>query len=101
MTDADEPRDLPAPDDDVHGATTDGYAVAEDAPVPTDPGDVALLALIDRLALLLDRSELTELEIQVGGTGLVLRKPAAVPAGPPAASGRTGVGGDGCGSPGG
>jgi acetyl-CoA carboxylase biotin carboxyl carrier protein len=46
--------------------------------VPTDPGDIALLGLIDRLAGLLDRSELTELEVQVGGTGLVLRKPAAV-----------------------
>ena len=45
---------------------------------PTDPGDIALLGLIDRLAGLLDRSELTELEVQVGGTGLVLRKPVAV-----------------------
>jgi acetyl-CoA carboxylase biotin carboxyl carrier protein len=45
---------------------------------PTDPGDVALLALVDRLAALLERSELSELEIQVGGTGLVLRKPVAI-----------------------
>ena len=45
---------------------------------PTDPGDVALLGLVDRLAALLDRSELTELEVQVGGTGLVLRKPVAI-----------------------
>ncbi|MBY0397168.1 MAG: hypothetical protein K2X91_11985, partial [Thermoleophilia bacterium] len=54
-------------------------APADDLPAPpTDPGDVALLGLIDRLAGLLDRSELTELEIQAGGTGLVLRKPVAV-----------------------
>ncbi len=53
------------------------------APLPTDPGDVALLGLVDRLAALLDRSELTELEVQVGETGLVLRKPVAVA--PPAA----------------
>jgi acetyl-CoA carboxylase biotin carboxyl carrier protein len=53
------------------------------APLPTDPGDVALLGLVDRLAALLDRSELTELEVQVGQTGLVLRKPVAVA--PPAA----------------
>ena len=47
-------------------------------PPPTDPGDVALLGLVDRLAALLERSELTELEVQVGGTGLVLRKPVAL-----------------------
>ena len=49
------------------------------APVEVeDPGDASLLALIDRLATMLDRTELTELEVQVGGTGLILRKPAAV-----------------------
>jgi acetyl-CoA carboxylase biotin carboxyl carrier protein len=40
--------------------------------------DESLLALIDELALLLDRTELTELEVQVGSTGLVLRKPSAL-----------------------
>ena len=58
-------------------------------------GDAALLALIDRFAAILDRSELTELEVEIGGTGLTLRKPeavtppvvapAAAPAGPGAA----------------
>jgi len=49
-------------------------------PVP-DAGDASLLALIDRLAHLLDRSDLTELEVEAGGTGLVLRKAvAAAPA---------------------
>ena len=48
-------------------------------------GDASLLALIDRLAALLDRSDLTELEVEAGGTGLVLRKPAAIaPAAAPA-----------------
>ena len=42
------------------------------------PGDESLLDLIDRLASLLDRTELTELEVQVGATGLVLRKPSAL-----------------------
>jgi acetyl-CoA carboxylase biotin carboxyl carrier protein len=37
-----------------------------------------LLALIDRLSALLDRTDLTELEVQVGATGLVLRKPSAL-----------------------
>src|SRR5699024_10816329 len=40
--------------------------------------DVELLRLIDRLAALLDRSDLTELEVEAGGTGLILRKPAAL-----------------------
>jgi len=43
-----------------------------------DAGDSSLLALLDRLTGLLERSDLTELEIEVGGTGLVLRKPAAI-----------------------
>jgi len=56
-----------------------GDPVADPAPpLPTDPADVALLGLIDRLAALLERSELTELEVEMGGTGLVLRKPVAV-----------------------
>ena len=60
------------------------------------PGDESLLELIDKLSALLDRTELTELEVQVGATGLVLRKPTAfapvmsaiAPAGPsPAGAG--------------
>ena len=43
-----------------------------------DPGDESLLTLIDKLAGLLERTELNELEVQVGSTGLVLRKPSAV-----------------------
>jgi acetyl-CoA carboxylase biotin carboxyl carrier protein len=55
---------------------------------PADGDDRELLALIDRLAGLLDRSDLVELEVEVGGTGLVLRKPAAVATGPaPAVAG--------------
>jgi len=50
---------------------------ATPAPPRTDD-DVELLALIDRLAALLDRSDLTELEVESGGTGLVLRKPSAL-----------------------
>jgi acetyl-CoA carboxylase biotin carboxyl carrier protein len=61
--------DLPAGDPD---------ATPEPARVPADGADASLLALIDRLSTLLDRSELTELEIQVGTTGLVLRKPSAL-----------------------
>jgi len=56
---------------------TDGATPAE--PVEPPPGaETDLLVLIDRLAELLHRSDLTELEVESGGTGLVLRK--AVPA---------------------
>jgi acetyl-CoA carboxylase biotin carboxyl carrier protein len=37
-----------------------------------------LLALIERLEALLERSALTELEVEAGGTALVLRTPAAL-----------------------
>ena len=68
----------------AEGAPAEGLAPAAGV-VPRDPGDVTLLALIDRLAGILERSELSELEVQVGATGLVLRKPSAlVP--PPAAA---------------
>ena len=45
-----------------------------------DPGDESLLALIDKLSALLERTELNELEVQVGATGLILRKPSAITA---------------------
>jgi acetyl-CoA carboxylase biotin carboxyl carrier protein len=76
-----EPQ-LPGPDPAaLEPALTDPVVAAppEVAAIPTDPGDVALLALVDRLAAVLDRSDLAELEVQVGGTGLVLRKPVAAP----------------------
>ena len=58
------------------------------APPPLrDQGDIALLGIIDRLARLLDRSDLTELEVEAGGTGLVLRKPSAIAAPLPVAVG--------------
>jgi acetyl-CoA carboxylase biotin carboxyl carrier protein len=58
---------------------------ATPAPEPRDGGDVELLGLIDRLAELLERSDLSELEVESGATGLILRKPVAVAA-PPAAT---------------
>jgi acetyl-CoA carboxylase biotin carboxyl carrier protein len=47
--------------------------------LPVADGDVELLGLIDRLAELLDRSDLSELEVESGGVSLVLRKPIAAP----------------------
>ena len=68
----------------AHG---DAAAVPGDASASADTasmahgdaaGDASLLALVDRLAGLLERSNLTELEVEAGGTGLILRKPAAL-----------------------
>ena len=47
---------------------------AMEPPEPTSGPDAELLGLIDRLAELLYRSDLTELEVESGGTGLILRK---------------------------
>jgi acetyl-CoA carboxylase biotin carboxyl carrier protein len=57
-------------------ASADGPAVL--ATVPANTGDGSLLALIDRLGGMLERSDMTEIEIEVGGTALILRKPAAI-----------------------
>ena len=56
------------------------------APVPVSGGDASLLALVDRLTTILERSELIELEVEAGGTALVLRKPEAIAAPPPGAA---------------
>ncbi len=96
-----EPAGGAQPADSV-AVTAGGAEQADSAAVTaTDPGDVALLGLIDRMAGLLERSDLAELEVQVGGTGLILRKPIALPtaiaasptgtpAGTPAATGSGG-----------
>jgi acetyl-CoA carboxylase biotin carboxyl carrier protein len=60
--------------------TDDPAVAAAAAPEPRDGGDVELLGLIDRLAELLERSDLSELEVESGGTGLILRKPVAIAA---------------------
>jgi acetyl-CoA carboxylase biotin carboxyl carrier protein len=45
-----------------------------------------LVALVDRLEVLLERSSLSELEVEMGGTSIVLRTPAAIaPTGVPTA----------------
>ena len=77
-------------------AATSGWAVR-----PSIAGDASLLALVDRLGTLLDRSDLSELAVEAGGTRLVLRKaaalaPVAVAAAPsPAGDARTAAGAGG------
>ena len=70
MTDAAVPANGPEP-----GLADAGVAAAE--PDRIGGPDDDLLALIDRLAELLHRSDLTELEVESGGTGVILRKAVA------------------------
>jgi acetyl-CoA carboxylase biotin carboxyl carrier protein len=54
------------------------------APSQTGPGPgvsdetASLLGLVDRLGAMLERSDLVELEVEAGETGIILRKPAAL-----------------------
>jgi acetyl-CoA carboxylase biotin carboxyl carrier protein len=61
-------------------AVAEPQAVEPAAVAAESAADADLLALIDRLAGLLERSDLTELEVEAGATGLVLRKPVAAAA---------------------
>ena len=73
----DEASGLPA------GASPDGTGVGAAA---ASDETAELLSLIDRLGALLERSDLAELEVVAGETGIVLRKPAAPPPPAPAAA---------------
>jgi acetyl-CoA carboxylase biotin carboxyl carrier protein len=88
MAEAARATDAPPPPD-----ATDAPAQADVKPDSAGPGvtpddlatdgpaagaDASLLALVDRLAGILERSDLLELEVEAGGTGLVLRKPEAL-----------------------
>ncbi|HEU5203139.1 MAG TPA: biotin/lipoyl-containing protein [Candidatus Limnocylindrales bacterium] len=77
----------PARDGEASEVAGAGAEVEIELEAPESAGELSepvaeadLLALIDRLAGLLDRSDLTELEVEAGGTGLVLRKPIAIAA---------------------
>jgi acetyl-CoA carboxylase biotin carboxyl carrier protein len=48
-------------------------------PAPAaDPSDASLLALVDKLTAILERSDLGELEVAAGETTIILRSPAAI-----------------------
>ncbi|HEY5486805.1 MAG TPA: biotin/lipoyl-containing protein [Candidatus Limnocylindrales bacterium] len=80
----------------------EGAPEAPKTPTPEKPPmseeTASLMGLIDRLAALLERSDLDELEVESGQTGIVLRKPSALvsvatvpgaaPAAPDAAGGQ-------------
>jgi acetyl-CoA carboxylase biotin carboxyl carrier protein len=89
MTDAFDPGSvLPTDPSDSSGLepAISEPAIVDPPPRLADEGDASLLRLIDRLSGLLERSELTELEVEAGGTALILRKPAAIAVAVPAAS---------------
>jgi acetyl-CoA carboxylase biotin carboxyl carrier protein len=63
-------------------------------PEPISEETASLLGLIDKLGSLLERTELVELEVEAGETGIVLRKHAAlaqVTAAPAANAGSSGI----------
>jgi acetyl-CoA carboxylase biotin carboxyl carrier protein len=66
------------PGTDEAGTLDDGAAGAP-LPAPALAGaDASLLALVDRLTAVLERSDLGELEVGAGGTTIVLRAPVAL-----------------------
>jgi acetyl-CoA carboxylase biotin carboxyl carrier protein len=97
----------PPPDPAIPSLDPEAPSVDPEAPsvdpeaAPVDPADARLFGVIDRLAAILDHSDLLELEIHVGETGLTLRKPAALaplgasPAAPTPSSSATGPGSGG------
>jgi acetyl-CoA carboxylase biotin carboxyl carrier protein len=62
------------------------------APGRPAAADASLLALVDRLAAVLEGSDLLELEVEAGGTGLILRRPEALAAPATAATPAAGAG---------
>jgi len=79
----------PVPADRTAVAPDPAAVVAEPAAgaaatPPLPAADASLLSLVDRLAALLERSDLTELEVDAGGTGITLRKAVTPPPSAPA-----------------
>lgn len=51
---------------------------ADAASAAPDPADASLLALVDKLTAILEKSDLGELEVASGGTTIILRSPSAI-----------------------
>jgi acetyl-CoA carboxylase biotin carboxyl carrier protein len=88
MTDAHEPGEGAGMDD---GRSPARQAASDAAASVPSGGNGSLLAILDRLTGLLERSDLTELEVESGGTGLVLRKSIAIAAVATVAAGSSAV----------
>jgi acetyl-CoA carboxylase biotin carboxyl carrier protein len=76
------PGQAPDPGPEVAtGGSPDDGAAGDPLPVGAagpDEADASLLALVDRLTAILERSDLGELEVAAGGTTIILRAPSAV-----------------------
>jgi acetyl-CoA carboxylase biotin carboxyl carrier protein len=68
-----DPVEAHRPDGGEGPATT-----VEEASSRPDGEDASLLALVDRLAAVLEHSDLGELEVTAGGTTIILRAPSAI-----------------------
>jgi acetyl-CoA carboxylase biotin carboxyl carrier protein len=55
-----------------------GEAASGEVAASSSAETASLLSLIDRLGTLLEKSDLVEIEVQSGETGIILRKPAAL-----------------------
>lgn len=55
-----------------------GSAAAASNGAAQERADASLLALVDRLTAVLEKSELGELEVSAGGTTIILRSPSAI-----------------------
>jgi acetyl-CoA carboxylase biotin carboxyl carrier protein len=66
---------MEAPTTDTSMAETSPH---DDPATEMEAGDASLLGLIDRLGAILERSDLTELEVESGRTTVILRKPTAL-----------------------
>ena len=75
MSERQEDSSKPAVDGDAGSgaAKTDSPETAS-----VSPETLSLLSLVDRLGELLEKSDLVEIEVGAGETGIVLRKPAAL-----------------------
>ncbi len=69
MSEQQEPREEPA---------EDGQREVSQAASAAAGGDASLLALVDRLAAVLEKSDLGELEVTAGGTTVILRSAASL-----------------------
>jgi len=79
VTDTDERRPDPRPDERRPDPRPDPLPPPREPAPPRPAAEVSLLDLIDRLSAVLEGSDLMELEVEVGGTALLLRKPVAPP----------------------
>ena len=62
----------------LEGAVSGTPAEQVGAGASVSPETRSLLSLVDRLGALLEKSDLVEIEVEAGETGIVLRKPAAL-----------------------